>query len=75
MALYQAMRRIPQRRLHQAGIAPAVLSVEIPCNQRVDFVAEVVLKGAATVIIELIAYHVDVGTRPGNAVRLAVAKE
>ena len=67
------MRRIPRRRLHQAGIAPAVLSVEIPCNQRVDFVTEVVLKGAAAVIIEFAAYQVNISACSGNAVRFAVA--
>ena len=53
MALYQAMRRIPRRRLRQAGALPAVLSVEIPCNQCVDLVAEIVAEGVAPVIDNL----------------------
>ena len=53
MALYQAMRRIPRRRLHQAGALLAVLSVEIPCNQCVDLVAEIVAEGVAPVIDNL----------------------
>ena len=67
------MRRIPRRRLHQAGIAPAVLSVEIPRNQRVNFVAKVVLKGVAAVIAEFAAYQVNISACSGNAVRFAVA--
>ena len=73
MALYQAMRRIPRRRLHQAGALPAVLSVEIPCNQRVDFVAEVVPEGVTPVIDKLTGYQVDIGTSAEDPAGLAVA--
>ena len=73
MALYQAMRRIPRRRLHQAGIAPAVLSVEIPCNQRVNLVSEVVAEGVAPVIDNLTGYQVNVSTGSENPAGLAVA--
>ena len=73
MALYQAMRRIPRRRLRQAGALPAVLSVKIPCNQRVNLVAEVVLEGTAAVIAEFAAYQVDISARSGNAIGFAVA--
>ena len=67
------MHRIPRRRLHQAGALPAVLSVEIPCNQRVNLASKVVLEGTAAVIAELAAYQVNIGARSGDAIGLAVA--
>ena len=85
MALYQAMRRIPRRRLHQAGALPALLHLarhpagrpvcllEISCKNCVNCGSKVITEGVAPVIDKLTGYQVDIGTSAEDPAGLAVA--
>ena len=73
MALIRPCAAYPGGAFIRQALCLPLSSVEIPCNQRVNLVSEIVAEGVAPVIDNLTGYQVDIGARSGDAIGLAVA--